>query len=47
MDIYSESLEFHKKYKGKIDVISKIKIEDEHDLSLAYSPGVAEPCRII
>jgi len=47
LDIYSESLEFHKKYKGKIDVISKIKIEDEHDLSLAYSPGVAEPCRII
>ena len=37
----------HKKYKGKIDVISKIKVKDEHALSLAYSPGVAEPCRII
>lgn len=34
----------HKKNAGKIDVISKVKTETEHDLSLAYSPGVAEPC---
>ncbi len=47
MDIYKEALKMHKKYKGKIDVISKIKVKDEHSLSLAYSPGVAEPCRII
>ncbi len=36
-----------KKVYGKIDVISKVKTENEHDLSLAYSPGVAEPCRAI
>ncbi len=47
MDIYEESLEMHKKYVGKIDVVSKVKTEDEHDLSLAYTPGVAEPCRVI
>jgi len=37
----------HKKNTGKIDVISKVRTENEHDLSLAYSPGVAEPCRVI
>jgi len=37
----------HKKNVGKIDVISKVKTENEHDLSLAYSPGVAEPCLVI
>ena len=47
MDIYKEALEMHKKNKGKIDVISKVKTENEYDLSLAYSPGVAEPCRVI
>lgn len=47
MDIYSEALEMHERNVGKIDVISKVKIENEHDLSLAYSPGVAEPCRQI
>lgn len=47
MNIYKEALEMHKKNVGKIDIISKVKINNEHDLSLAYSPGVAEPCRII
>ncbi|MGM0366121.1 MAG: NAD(P)-dependent malic enzyme [Actinomycetota bacterium] len=47
MDIYQEALKLHKKYTGKIDVISKVATKDEHDLSLAYSPGVAEPCRQI
>ena len=47
MNIYEEALEMHKKNVGKIDVISKVKLENEHDLSLAYSPGVAEPCRVI
>ena len=37
----------HKKNSGKIDVVSKVKTDNEHDLSLAYSPGVAEPCRVI
>lgn len=47
MNIYEESLEMHKKNKGKIDVISKVRTANEHDLSLAYSPGVAEPSRVI
>ena len=47
MSIYEESLEFHKKLKGKFEVISRVKVENEKDLSLAYTPGVAEPCREI
>ena len=44
MDIRQESLQKHYKWKGKIEVISRAPIEDRHDLSLAYTPGVAEPC---
>jgi malate dehydrogenase (oxaloacetate-decarboxylating) len=47
MDIYKESLLLHKDKQGKIDVITKVKTENEHDLALAYSPGVAQPCREI
>lgn len=47
MDIYKESLELHKKLKGKLDVVPKIKVKDKHDLSLVYTPGVAEVCRQI
>ena len=46
-DLYKESLEFHKKHKGKLEVISKVKISDRHVLSLAYTPGVAEASREI
>lgn len=46
-DIYSQSLDFHKKNKGKIEVTSKITLQTKHDLALAYTPGVAEPCRRI
>lgn len=44
MDIYRESLEFHEKLKGKLEVKSKARINDKHDLFLAYTPGVAGPC---
>ncbi|MEN8078998.1 malic enzyme-like NAD(P)-binding protein [Clostridioides difficile] len=47
MNIYEESLKFHKELKGKLEISSRIKIKDEKDLSLAYTPGVAEPCREI
>jgi Malic enzyme len=47
MTIYDESLEFHEKNKGKLEVISKVPIKNARDLSLAYTPGVAEPCRRI
>ncbi len=43
-DIYSESLELHRKAKGKIEIKSKVPLKDKKDLSLAYTPGVAEPC---
>jgi Malic enzyme len=47
VNIYEEALLLHKDKVGKIDVISKVKTENGHDLALAYSPGVAQPCREI
>ena len=47
MSVFDESLKLHEKNKGKIEVISKVKVENKEDLSLAYSPGVAEPCKRI
>ena len=44
MDIKAESLKKHYEWQGKIEVISRAKIETKEDLSLAYTPGVAEPC---
>ncbi len=44
MEIKKEALRLHSEKKGKIEIISKVKIQDKKDLSLAYSPGVAEPC---
>lgn len=41
------SLEYHEKLKGKIEVKSRSEIKNSKDLSLAYTPGVAEPCRAI
>lgn len=40
-------LEYHKKLKGKIEIISRASIETKEDLALAYTPGVAEPCKEI
>ena len=42
--IAEESLAFHAEKRGKIEVVSTVKIHDAHDLSLAYTPGVAQPC---
>lgn len=47
MDYYSESIKMHKKYQGKLGTVSLVPVETRDDLSLAYSPGVAEPCREI
>jgi len=47
MNIYEQALKLHSSNKGKISVISKVNINNTNDLSLAYSPGVAEPCREI
>lgn len=47
MDLGKESLKLHEEYKGKIYTASKIPVKSREDLSLAYTPGVAEPCRKI
>ncbi|MGN1113446.1 MAG: NADP-dependent malic enzyme [Acutalibacteraceae bacterium] len=44
MDIREESLQKHYEWNGKIEVVSKVKINSSKDLSLAYTPGVAQPC---
>lgn len=44
MNIYEEALKFHEEQRGKIEVISRVEVKDSKDLSLAYSPGVAQPC---
>jgi len=44
VNLKQEALEMHKINKGKLMVKTKVAVKDEHDLSLAYSPGVAEPC---
>ncbi|NLY36753.1 MAG: NADP-dependent malic enzyme [Tissierellia bacterium] len=47
MDIKEEALKLHSRNKGKIEINSKVKVESNGDLSLAYTPGVAEVCREI
>ena len=47
MDIAQESLRLHEQWQGKLETVPKMKIETREDLALAYTPGVAEPCRKI
>ena len=44
MEYAKESLRLHKEWGGKIEVISKVPVSSREDLSLAYTPGVAQPC---
>ena len=44
MDYAKESLRLHKEWKGKIEVVTHVPAENKEDLSLAYTPGVAQPC---
>ena len=44
MDIKQKALEKHEEWQGKIEVVSRAKIETREDLSVAYTPGVAQPC---
>lgn len=44
MNYAQESLELHQKLKGKLDIVSRLPITNKTDLSLAYTPGVAQPC---
>ena len=47
MDVYEKSLELHAKLRGKYEVRSLVEVKDRESLSLAYTPGVAQPCREI
>jgi len=47
MDIYTKSVELHRKNRGKLAVAPCVKVKDKHDLSLVYTPGVAQVCREI
>lgn len=47
MTLRDEAIKLHLDNNGKIKVVSKVPIETRHDLSLAYTPGVAEPCKDI
>ncbi len=47
MTIYEEALKRHEEWNGKLDTTSKCPIRTREDLSLAYTPGVAEPCKVI
>lgn len=44
MDYAKESLRLHGEWKGKIEVTARVPVETKDDLSLAYTPGVAQPC---
>jgi malate dehydrogenase (oxaloacetate-decarboxylating) len=46
-EIYAEALALHEKHRGKLEIHAKVPLENIHDLSLAYTPGVAEVCREI
>ena len=47
MDIKKTALEAHKQWKGKIQVVSNAPVSTKEELSIAYTPGVAEPCKEI
>ena len=47
MTLREEALHMHRENKGKLESKSKVKVRNAKDLSLAYSPGVAEPCKEI
>lgn len=47
INIYEEALKYHEELKGKFEITSRCRISSEKDLSLAYTPGVAEPCKKI
>lgn len=47
MNYNEEALKMHEAFKGKIEIKSKVRLENRDDLSTAYTPGVAEPCRKI
>ena len=47
MTINEKALELHEKWNGKLDTVSKVQVKTREDLALAYTPGVAEPCKVL
>ena len=47
MDLKEKALQMHEEWHGKLETIAKSKVNSREDLSIAYTPGVAEPCKII
>lgn len=47
MTINEQALELHKEWRGKLETVSKVPVKSREALSLAYTPGVAEPCKVI
>ncbi|XCP86892.1 NADP-dependent malic enzyme [Roseburia hominis] len=47
MDTYEKALEMHKEWNGKIETVAKAHVNSREDLAIAYTPGVAEPCKVI
>lgn len=47
MDLQEKALKMHRKWNGKIDTVPKSKVQTREDLAIAYTPGVAEPCKVI
>ena len=47
MTIQEKALKLHKEWNGKLETVSKTPVKSREDLSLAYTPGVAEPCKVI
>ena len=44
MDVKERALQAHEKWDGKIEVVARCEVNSKDDLSIAYTPGVAEPC---
>lgn len=47
MDLKEKALECHKNWNGKLETVAKSKVNSREDLAIAYTPGVAEPCKVI
>ena len=47
MDNKEKALEMHRKWNGKLETVSKTPVKTREDLAIAYTPGVAEPCKVI
>ena len=47
MDNKEKALAMHKEWNGKLETVAKSKVSSREDLAIAYTPGVAEPCKVI